>query len=116
MGWSEFLRIPVVPGLSNSGLGGCGRAPRAHRFSATGGRRRWRAVAGAVPCLAQPERRRRAACDPSRRVAFDAFCTRHGAAVGQVHDGKTVGFCSEQCAVQWDKMSSEERAAKLAGK
>ena len=32
------------------------------------------------------------------------------------HDGKTVGFCSEQCAVQWDKMSAEERAAKLASK
>jgi len=32
------------------------------------------------------------------------------------HDGETVGFCSEQCAAQWDKMSAEERSAKLTDK
>jgi hypothetical protein len=32
------------------------------------------------------------------------------------HDGKKVGFCSEDCAKKWDAMTLEERATQLAGK
>ena len=32
------------------------------------------------------------------------------------HDGAEIGFCSEDCAAQWDAMTPEERDAKVAGK
>ena len=32
------------------------------------------------------------------------------------HDGKTVDFCSEDCPAHLEKVSADERAAKLDGK
>ena len=37
-------------------------------------------------------------------------------AIRREHGDDKVGFCSEECAVQWDAMTPEERTAKLAGR
>jgi len=37
-------------------------------------------------------------------------------AIHREHNGAEVGFCSEDCAAQWDAMTPEERDAKIADK